>query len=345
VTPPPNAAGWNNTPVTVTWSVGDPESGIVTSSCPPVTVSAETDGIGVTCSAANGAGRRVERQVMVRLDRTPPFITAAPSPAANTWGWNNTDVVVTFAAADALSGLASVSTPITVTQEGAGQVASGVAIDRAGNSATAAAAVNLDKTAPRAVLRFDVFRRDLLVVGRDALSGVPPGDPAMSATWVRWGDGPAYSDCEEEPDTPAGRRSRAQRRTYLLADRAGNRLVLVAVVKDENRGLQARVESVSAGGHPRTWAGPNRIRLRWSFAKKGKWGPEQLVLVKQFASVGRGHDRESVEVRWTLAAGALVRLRLAGVRPQAFRSNDPQVVEMHAGDGSLSPRIAAWPER
>ena len=63
--------------------------------------------------------------------------------------WNNTDVTVTFEATDELSGIASVTEPITVTTEGEDQYVGGEAVDIADNQATTYAIVNLDKTPPQ----------------------------------------------------------------------------------------------------------------------------------------------------------------------------------------------------
>jgi len=69
-------------------------------------------------------------------DTTPPTITAAIDPPANAAGWHRGDVRVTFTCNDAL-GVASCPAPVIVTAEGRGQVVTGQAVDRAGNTATA----------------------------------------------------------------------------------------------------------------------------------------------------------------------------------------------------------------
>ncbi len=81
------------------------------------------------------------------IDNDPPTIhpTAGPAPQN---GWNNTEVTVTFECADAISGIASCTAPVLVTTEGGGQVATGTATDRAGNTATAAVTLSIDMTAP-----------------------------------------------------------------------------------------------------------------------------------------------------------------------------------------------------
>src|SRR2546423_10105601 len=99
----------------------------------------------VRLEGAPGSGLTIE---IFGFDREPPTISATVSPAPNAAGWNNTDVTVSFSATDALSGIANVSAPVTVTTEGGNQTITGTATDRAGNSATADAKLNIDKTLP-----------------------------------------------------------------------------------------------------------------------------------------------------------------------------------------------------
>ncbi|MBI5194359.1 MAG: HYR domain-containing protein [Nitrospirae bacterium] len=81
-------------------------------------------------------------------DSTPPAIGITLQPVPNSAGWNNTIVTASFACSDADSGIAVCPVPVTVSDEGEGQVITGTAVDIAGNSAVASISINIDKTPP-----------------------------------------------------------------------------------------------------------------------------------------------------------------------------------------------------
>jgi hypothetical protein len=145
--PEPNAAGWNNSNVTVTFTCSDAGSGIAT--CPsPVIVSADVANRVVTGEAIDKAGNRASASVTVSLDKTLPAIAARLSAPANAAGWHSAPVTVMFDCTDAGSGVASCPAPATVSTTGAGQVISGAVVDRAGNRTTAQTTVNMDLVPP-----------------------------------------------------------------------------------------------------------------------------------------------------------------------------------------------------
>jgi hypothetical protein len=146
-TPAPNAAGWNNTGVNVAFTCADSLSGIA--SCPPpATVNSEGANQSISGTALDKAGNSASAAVVLNIDETRPTVTATPVPAANSAGWNNSNVTINFNCSDTLSGVDFCPTQTIATTEGANQVFSGPARDRAGNTSTASAALNIDKTPP-----------------------------------------------------------------------------------------------------------------------------------------------------------------------------------------------------
>ena len=149
VSPGPNAAGWNNSNPTISWSVNDPESGIGSSpGCLTTAVSVETAGTTFTCTATNNAGLLASTSVTIKLDKTVPGASAARTPLPNANGWNSTNVTVLFSCTDALAGPLAAAYSTTISNEGASQLVSYVCQDAAGNSSTASAGVSIDKTKP-----------------------------------------------------------------------------------------------------------------------------------------------------------------------------------------------------
>jgi hypothetical protein len=144
-----NSAGWYSNDVTVTWTVTDPAPSSGTPTTPaPTVASLEGTNIYTSGSSCDPAGNCGTGSIQLKIDKTKPVITYSVSPTSNLAGWNNSNVTVTFSCADALSGVANCSSPVTVSMETAGQTVTGTAMDRAGNSQTATAVVKLDKTAP-----------------------------------------------------------------------------------------------------------------------------------------------------------------------------------------------------
>ena len=150
------AGGWYTSPVTVRFNATDALSGPAnaaedvtsTGDGAAVTLSspAFTDGAGNTTAAGN------QTSPVLKIDsQAPNAPTASLSPAPNGAGWNNTDVVVEFAAAGDIgpSGVGFCTADATVTAQAEDQPVSGTCTDVAGNvSATTTVKVSLDRTGP-----------------------------------------------------------------------------------------------------------------------------------------------------------------------------------------------------
>lgn len=281
VSPAPNAEGWNNSDVTVTFECTDSASGIAT--CPsPVTVTTEDPGLQINSEAVDNSGKTATTSVTLKIDKTgpvtnialsgtagsngwylsdvqatltstdsgagvleihysidgapevvvpgasasfsisgegthtvvyyakdnvgneethhsptilidktPPAIMGSVSPAPNIRGWNNTNVTVTFECNDSTSGIATCTSPVTVTEDPGLQI-NGEAVDIAGKTATTSVTLKIDKTGP--VITMTVQDDAVYVLGTepqasytaiDALSGVasssdyPTGDTRL----------------------------------------------------------------------------------------------------------------------------------------------------------------------
>ncbi len=146
--PAPNANGWNDTNVTVTFACTAGSYPI--QSCPaPVQVTTEGANQPICGQAVDTNGdKSTSVCANISLDKTPPTITAIGTPAADSSGWNNTNVTVNFTCSDSLSGVATCPSPVLVSASGANQVISGTATDKAGNTATAKTTLNIELTLP-----------------------------------------------------------------------------------------------------------------------------------------------------------------------------------------------------
>jgi large repetitive protein len=166
VGPEPNPSGWHNSAVTVTLSASDEPggsgvrevvytlagvssgAGSAPGNTATIAVTSEGETVVTYFARDNAGNQEAIRTITVRIDRTAPQIACTPSPAANLKGWHNSDVTVSFAASDALSGGVTAPESVTLRSESAGQIVVRTVTDTAGNSASATCSVRIDKTAP-----------------------------------------------------------------------------------------------------------------------------------------------------------------------------------------------------
>ena len=138
--------------------------------------------------------------VTVKIDKTPPTITAAATGAPNAAGWYNHDVTVHFTCADTVSGIAGGACPADQTLSGEASAVSSTAqtvADQAGNVSDASnvVTVKIDKTpptisaaattAPNGANGWYTHNVTIHFTCNDGLSGIPtgacPADDVLSA--------------------------------------------------------------------------------------------------------------------------------------------------------------------
>jgi hypothetical protein len=173
LSPAPNANGWANSDVTVTFTCGDTGGSGVASCGPNQTVGSAGKGQPVTGTAVDNAGNTATDPVTVSIDKTAPTVTpSVSSPATRTeYGWYNADVTVSYECADNPGGSGVDGCPAATTLgEGAGQSATGTALDAAGNTGSATVTgINVDKTPP-------------VLAGTPSTTGWSTGD--VTVTWT-----------------------------------------------------------------------------------------------------------------------------------------------------------------
>lgn len=151
-TVPPNSNGWYNSAVVVRFNCNDAVSGPVESffDAPPVDSDGANQSVAGKCT--DKAGNNSSDFIVdgINIDRVAPIISTARVPEANSRGWNNTSVEVTFTATDALSGIDGESSDtVLFDEEGSGQSSSRIFKDKAGNISSASISkINIDLTAP-----------------------------------------------------------------------------------------------------------------------------------------------------------------------------------------------------
>jgi hypothetical protein len=138
--PAPNANGWNNTDVTVTFTCGDVLSGVL--SCgPDVTLTGEGAGQSVTGTAEDYAGNSAQATVSgINIDKTAPDVSLVGGPAdGGSYYYDFVPAAPTCSATDALSGLDGSCTVSGYSAALGTHTVTASATDLAGNTGTASA--------------------------------------------------------------------------------------------------------------------------------------------------------------------------------------------------------------
>ena len=140
--------GWYRSSVTVNWTVLEVESLILsTSGCGATTLTTDTPGTTLTCEATSDGGTTTIRKT-IKLDKTPPTVSAAAERLPNASGWYTAPVTVAFSATDAISGVAGCSSTRYSGPDNPAAAVAGSCSDSAGNVTSAALSFKYDATPP-----------------------------------------------------------------------------------------------------------------------------------------------------------------------------------------------------
>jgi endo-1,4-beta-xylanase len=194
------------------------------------------------------------------LDTSAPKASPAQSPAANTAGWNNSDVTVNWNWADA-DGATDIdanncTTSSTSSGEGSNLTLAASCKDLAGNTGSASYAVKVDKTAPSITAAATTqpnsngwYNANVTVhfICNDALSGVPscPADQVLST------EGSAIS-------------STAQTATDAAGNTASSNVVTVKIDKTAPTASPGLTPPANAAGWNTT-----DVTVNWNWADNG----------------------------------------------------------------------------
>ncbi len=202
--------GWYTSNVGVSWTVTDNESAISSSSgCGSTTISADTAGTTLTCTATSSGGTNSESVTIKRDATAPTNVATALNRGADHNGWYNAAVGWTTTGSDATSGIPAdgCDTGTYSGPDGTGLTVSCGCTDRAGNRASdSSAAFKFDDTYP--TLSPSVTPNPVLLNGSATAS--PGANDATSDV--------ASASCDPVDTSAVGARSVTCRAT----DNAGN---------------------------------------------------------------------------------------------------------------------------
>jgi hypothetical protein len=143
-----DANGWYNHSLQVSFSGSDAMSGLDSCSGPQTYAGPDSSGASASGSCKDHAGNTKGASLAFKYDGTAPQASAAAARAADSNGWYNRPLAVSFAGSDATSGIESCSAPQTYAgPDGAGSV-SGSCRDVAANVATRSLTLAYDATPP-----------------------------------------------------------------------------------------------------------------------------------------------------------------------------------------------------
>jgi hypothetical protein len=145
----PDANGWYNHTLTITWGGSDPTAGIASCTAPVSYAGPDSGTASATGSCTDKAGNTAGTGFTFKYDDGAPSVTAAAGRAPDANGWYNHAVTISWSGSDGTAGIASCTGPVGYGgPDTSGTSLSGSCTDKAGNSAAASLPLKYDATSP-----------------------------------------------------------------------------------------------------------------------------------------------------------------------------------------------------
>jgi hypothetical protein len=279
--------GWYVSNVTLNWSFSGPLYS--STGCSNVTLTADTAGTAFSCTAVSlDQSTTMTISKTVKLDKTPPAVTASPARPPDANVWYNHAVTVAFSGTDGTSGIASCSSAGYSGPDNPNGALAGSCTDHAGNVGHGSFPLKYDSTPPtlsklsatagnRALDLSWVASPDTTLVDVSRTSGAP----GVKSGLVYSGTGATFKDTRLK----AGARYRY---TVTAIDQAGNS-VSQALAVTATGALLAPTPAQSVSAAP---------VLRWAPVKRAAYYNVQLVRGKKILSAWPASNHFRVPRAW-----------------------------------------------
>jgi hypothetical protein len=293
---PPNADGWHNTAVEVTWVVDDPAATVP----PPIIVTSEGAGQEIVSEpSCDTAGNCATGSVTLNVDLTAPVADVTTTPeAGNEFGWNNEAVTVLVACGPDLSGVVCPE-PIVVDQDVTGQRVAVAVVDTAGNvTSLESREINIDTVAPE--ITWNAPADGSIIDETNYLR------PTCIASDDRSGvNGACSVEVTEPVMTPGFAQYTA---TVTVTDRAGNATTLTSTyrVRSDLTGPVIEVTATPPANAAGWWSGP----VVFSFACSDATG---VASCPQDRTIDTQGANQTFQVTATDLAGNSTPLNVSGI--------------------------------
>jgi hypothetical protein len=145
----PNANGWYNAQLSVSFSGTDATAGVDSCDAPKSYSGPDMLSTAVSGACRDNAGNTGSGSFTLKYDATDPSVTAAAARQPNANGWFNASVAVNFSGGDATSGVDACDAPKTYAgPDTANASVAGDCTDKAGNTGTGSLSLKYDATDP-----------------------------------------------------------------------------------------------------------------------------------------------------------------------------------------------------